>query len=360
MKHVARSTFSALLASVMITALFAGAAFSQRKAPAKPAAKAPPSIYDQGYQKGYGDGFAQGQADWRQGVPRDFQSSDGFRSRDQKYDPRHVANGEYIEGFELGFEIGHTDGYYGRARNAAVPANGAVLAKAAAIANAQRAREQQQQQQTRDNTDQRDNTNQRNDPPPPQPADRPEENRPRTTQPIDVDIPGGTSMQIRLTSTIDTKNNRSGDRFEAVVVSPDAYRDAIIEGHIANINRSGRVSGRTELALAFDRIRLQNGRDLELTASLEKIIESETVKKVDEEGNVQSGSRSKDAQVRGGVGAAAGAIIGGIIGGAKGAVLGAVLGGAGGVGTVYVEGDKDLVLEPGTEMIIRTERSQRR
>ena len=356
MKYVARSTLSALLASVMITALFTGAAFSQRKAPAKPAAKAPASIYNQGYQKGYGDGFAQGQADWRQGAPRDFQSSDGFRSREQKYDARHAANGEYIEGYDLGFEIGHTDGYYGRARNAAVPANGAVLAKAAAIANAQRAREQQQQQQqTRDNTNQRKLSACRN---PPQPADRQDDNRPRTTPP--ADIPGGTAMEIRLTSTINTKNNRSGDRFEAVVVSPDAYRDAIIEGHILNINRSGRVTGRTELALAFDRIRLQNGRDLELTASLEKIIESETVKKVDEEGNVQSGSRSKDAQVRGGVGAAAGAIIGGIIGGVKGAVLGAVIGGAGGVGTVYVEGDKDLVLEPGTEMIIRTERTRRR
>ncbi|HET8677869.1 MAG TPA: hypothetical protein VFO63_18860 [Blastocatellia bacterium] len=334
----------------MITALFVGSAYSQRKAPAKPAAKAPASIYNLGYQKGYGDGFAQGQADWRQGTPRDFQSSDGFRSREQKYDPRHAANGEYVEGYDLGFEIGHTDGYYGRARNAAVPANGAVLAKAAAIAaNAQRAREQQPPP--------RDNTVQQNDPPP-QPVQSQGENRPRTTP--TADIPGGTALEIRLTSTIDTKNNRSGDRFEAVVVSPDTYRDAVVEGHIANINRSGRVTGRTELALAFDRIRLQDGRNLELNASLEKIIESETVKKVDEEGNVQSGSRSKDAQMRGGVGAAAGAIIGGIIGGVKGAVVGAVIGGAGGVGTVYVEGDKDLVLEPGTEMIIRTERTRRR
>ena len=350
MRYVARSALSAILASVMITALLAGSAYSQRKAPAKPAAKAPASIYNQGYQKGYGDGFAQGQADWRQGAPRDFQSSDGFRSREQKYDPRHAANGEYIEGYDLGFEIGHTDGYYGRARNAAVPANGAVLAKAAAIAaNAQRAREQQPPP--------RDNTVQQNDPPP-QPVQSQDENRPRTTP--TADIPGGTALEIRLTSTIDTKNNRSGDRFEAVVVSPDTYRDAIVEGHIANINRSGRVTGRTELALAFDRIRLQDGRNLELNASLEKIIESETVKKVDEEGNVQSGSRSKDAQMRGGVGAAAGAIIGGIIGGVKGAVVGAVIGGAGGVGTVYVEGDKDLLLEPGTEMIIRTERVRRR
>ena len=349
MRYIARSALSAILGGVMITALFAGSAYSQRKAPAKPAAKAPASVYDQGYQKGYGDGFAQGQADWRQGAPRDFESSDGFRSREQKYDPRHAANGEYVEGYNLGFEIGHTDGYYGRARDAAVPANGAVLAKAAAIAaNAQRAREQQPP---------RDDTNQRNDPPP-QPVQSQDDNRPRTTPA--ADIPGGTALEIRLTSTIDTKNNRSGDRFEAVVVSPDAYRDALVEGHIANINRSGRVTGRTELSLAFDRIRLQDGRELPLDASLEKIIESETVKKVDEEGNVQSGSRSKDAQMRGGVGAAAGAIIGGIVGGVKGAVLGAVIGGAGGVGTVYVEGDKDLVLEPGTEMIIRTERTRRR
>ncbi len=194
MRYVARSALSAILASVMMTALFAGSAYSQRKAPAKPAAKAPASIYDQGYQKGYGDGYAQGQADWRQGVPRDFQSSDGFRSREQKFDARHAANGEYIEGYGLGFEIGHTDGYYGRARNAAVPANGAVLAKAAALANAQRAREQQA----------RDNTDQRNDPPP-QPAPSQGDNRPRTTPA--AEIPGGTALEIRLTSTINTKNN---------------------------------------------------------------------------------------------------------------------------------------------------------
>jgi hypothetical protein len=348
MRNVGRSALSALLASIMITAAFAGSALSQRKAPAKPAAKAPASIYNQGYQKGYSEGFAQGQADWRQGVPRDFQSSDGFRRRDQMYDARHASNEEYTQGYDLGFEIGHTDGYYGRARSTAVPANGAVLAKAAALANAQRARDQQA----------RDNDSRQNDPPPEQTRPRRGENRPQTPEPLS--IPGGTALEIRLKSTIDTKNNRSGDKFEAVVISPDQYRDAIIEGHIANINRSGRVSGRTELALAFDRIRLQDGRDVELTASLEKIIESDTVKKVDEEGNVQSGSRTKDSQVRGGVGAAAGAIIGGIIGGAKGAVLGAVIGGAGGVGTVYVEGDKDLVLEPGTEMIIRTERARAR
>ena len=55
----------------------------------------------------------------------------------------------------------------------------------------------------------------------------------------------------------------------------------------------------------------------------------------------------------GAIGGAAGAIIGGIAGGVKGAVLGAVIGGAAGVGTVYIEGNKELILDPGTEMVIR-------
>lgn len=81
---------------------------------------------------------------------------------------------------------------------------------------------------------------------------------------------------------------------------------------------------------------------------------------MDEEGRVESGSRTRDSQVRGGVGAAAGAIIGGIVGGGKGAIIGAVVGGAAGVGTVYVEGNKDLIFEPGTEMVIRTAGSKAR
>jgi hypothetical protein len=64
--------------------------------------------------------------------------------------------------------------------------------------------------------------------------------------------------------------------------------------------------------------------------------------------------------VRGGVGAAVGAIIGGIVGGGKGALIGLIVGGAAGVGTVYVDGNKDLILEPGTEMIIRIASSRER
>ena len=58
--------------------------------------------------------------------------------------------------------------------------------------------------------------------------------------------------------------------------------------------------------------------------------------------------------MRGAIGAAAGAVIGGIVGGGKGAIAGILPGGAAGVGTVYVEGNNDLILDTGTEMVIRT------
>jgi outer membrane lipoprotein SlyB len=175
-----------------------------------------------------------------------------------------------------------------------------------------------------------------------------------------VDIPSGTQLNLRLTSRIDSKQNRPGDRFTAEVTTPGPYEGAVVEGHIDKLNQSGKVSGRTEMALAFDSIQLRDGRTADLTASLERIVESETVKTVDEEGNVKTGSRTKDSQTRGAIGGAAGAIIGGIAGGVKGAVLGAVIGGAAGVGTVYIEGNKELILDPGTEMVIRTERTRTR
>jgi hypothetical protein len=120
------------------------------------------------------------------------------------------------------------------------------------------------------------------------------------------------------------------------------------------------VTGKTEVGLAFDSVTTPDGRSARIDGELVRIYESESVKRVDEEGRVETGSRTRDTQVRGGVGAVAGAILGGIVGGGKGALIGLIVGGAAGVGTVYVEGNKDLVLDPGTEMIVRVASSNER
>ena len=358
-----RKTFLTIFATL---ALLAGAfapgasvAATQKRtsrAPVKKAPAQPQTVYGQGYQKGYGDGFAQGHADWTRGVPQDFRRSDAYQRREQSFAPQFATSEEYRQGYDLGFELGYLDSYYGRARNNAVPGNAAVLAKAAALADA-RAREQQQaNDSTRDRRD--DSRDQR---------DASRDDRPRGDQgrqrDIDrgpVNVPGDLDMKLRLTSKIDTKTARVGDNFNAVVVDPSAFEGATVVGHISKLNRSGRISGKTELSLEFDSITLADGRQAPFTADLQRIYESEHVKKVDEEGNVETSSRTKDSQVRGGVGAAAGAILGGIAGGGKGAVLGAIIGGAAGVGTVAIEGNKDLILDSGTEMLVKTARSRNR
>jgi hypothetical protein len=161
-------------------------------------------------------------------------------------------------------------------------------------------------------------------------------------------------MKIRLNTEISTKTNREGDKFTAVVLDPSDYAEAVIEGHIAALNKSGKATGKTEMSLAFDTILLRDGRGSRFAGQVERVYQSETVKTVDEEGNVETSSRTKDTATRTAGGAVLGAIIGGIAGGGKGAAIGAVVGGGVGAGSVFVQGGKDLVLEPGTEILIRS------
>src|SRR5262249_48206662 len=120
------------------------------------------------------------------------------------------------------------------------------------------------------------------------------------------------------------------------------------------LNLSGKASGKTEMALAFDTIQLRDGRSGRFAAQVVRVYQSETVKTVDEEGNVESSSRTKDTATRGVGGAALGAIIGGIAGGGKGAAIGAAVGGGLGAGSVFVQGGKELILDPGTEILVRS------
>ena len=169
-------------------------------------------------------------------------------------------------------------------------------------------------------------------------------------------IPNGTEIKIRLEDEIDTKKSRDGDRFTATVLSPSKYADATVEGHIAKIDESGKLTGKTELALSFDRIRLRNGQSGRMAAQVVKVYGEDSVKEVDEEGNVKSGSKGKTTAIRTGGGAGLGAIIGGIAGGGKGAAIGAAIGAGAGAASTAIQGSNKVKLESGTEILIRTTR----
>lgn len=167
-------------------------------------------------------------------------------------------------------------------------------------------------------------------------------------------VPDGTRIVGTLENTLSTRASRVGDRFTMRVTGPREFEGAIIEGHVSQVERSGRLTGRSVLTLDFDSIRLRDGRSYEFAGMVEQVRETDgDVVRVDTEGTVRDDSQTSRTTTRTAIGTAVGAIIGAIAGGGKGAAIGAIIGAGGGAGSVYVEGRNDLELNPGTEITLR-------
>jgi len=169
-----------------------------------------------------------------------------------------------------------------------------------------------------------------------------------------LNVPTGTRLVATLDGDLSTKTTVDRDRFSMTVSAPSQYRGAVIEGFVSNVNASGRVSGRADMALNFQTISQRNGRPSQFAGVIESMRtpNGETVR-VDNEGKVEpTDSQTEKTVQRGTIGAALGAIIGAIAGGGKGAAIGAVIGAGGGAGTVIASGPDQLDLQRGTEVTI--------
>ena len=168
-------------------------------------------------------------------------------------------------------------------------------------------------------------------------------------------VADGTEVVATLNDTLSTKQAREGDRFALTVRTPAQYAGATIEGILARVARSGQVSGRAEMAFAFDGIRLRNGRVYDFAGYIESVrTPDDDSVRVDTEGVVQDETGQPGRTVtRTGIGAAIGAVIGAVTGGGKGAAIGAAIGAGAGAGSVFIQGRGDLDLMNGTEFRIR-------
>jgi hypothetical protein len=181
------------------------------------------------------------------------------------------------------------------------------------------------------------------------------QNDPRTEDNNEFILRNGETVVAELTDALSTSTSRDGDTFTATVRSPAQYAGATIGGHVSNIQRSGRVTGRSALTFSFDRIRLRDGRSYRFAGILESVrLPNGETARIDNEGAVQEDSQTTKTVQRTAIGTAVGAIIGAIAGGGKGAAIGAVIGAGGGAGSVYIQGRDDLDLARGTEITIRT------
>lgn len=169
----------------------------------------------------------------------------------------------------------------------------------------------------------------------------------------DFYIPNGTRLTAVLRGTIDSKVSQLGDRFTMEVNSPDQYRGAVIEGRVSQVGSSGRVTGRANISLDFDTIRMTNGQTYRFAGIIDSVraANGDNVS-ISNEGTVRDSNQTTKTVTRAGIGAALGALIGAIAGGGQGAAIGAAIGAGAGAGTVLVQGRDNVVLEQGSEFNI--------
>jgi hypothetical protein len=166
-------------------------------------------------------------------------------------------------------------------------------------------------------------------------------------------IPNGTRLVAVLNNTVTSRATQVGDRFTMNVTSPDIYRNAVIEGRVSQIDNSGRLSGRANVSLEFDTIRMRDGRSYRFAGIIDSVraVNGDNIR-VNNEGTVREGNQTTRTVTRAGVGAALGALIGAIAGGGSGAAIGAAVGAGAGAGTVLIQGRDNVELGQGTEFNI--------
>jgi hypothetical protein len=130
----------------------------------------------------------------------------------------------------------------------------------------------------------------------------------------------------------------------------------MVSGHLVRVQRPGKVKGTAQLQLAFDNIRLPDNRTSNLHAEVVEVLpgSSNGVAEVDSEGGVKGKSSTKDDVTKVGAATGIGAILGAIVGGGKGAAIGAAIGAGVGTGGVLSSSGKDLRLDRGQQLRIRT------
>lgn len=169
-------------------------------------------------------------------------------------------------------------------------------------------------------------------------------------------VPSGTTFVATLDESLNVRDARDGDYISMRVQDgPSEFRNATIEGYVTA--EPTRASTRAGLSLAFERIKLADGRVADFSGTIDGIRDpnGRNIAFDRAEGERDNGERSDQAIQRGAIGAAVGAILGAVVGGAKGAGIGAAIGAGGGAGTVLLDTQSQQSLPRGTRFTIRSD-----
>jgi hypothetical protein len=285
---------------------------------------------ERGFRTGYSDGYQAGFRDVDDNQPQNFRDNPEYLDAARAYEVKHGPKEAYRDGYQQGYAKGYAEGYARGQFNPAIPPT--LKARPAGSLD------------TGNNvaTTGDDNGDKNTVNPPPAGA-----------TPQQPTIPNNTVFKVELLNALSTETNARDDGFRMRVIEPQAYEGAIIEGHLARVKRPGRIKGRAELQLTFDRIRLSDQSVANFEAQIIELTDptSTNVRNVDQEGGLEAKSTQKDDALKIGAGAGAGAAIG-ILGGPVGAGVGAIVGAAAGTGYVLYTRGKEIRLMRGQQFKI--------
>lgn len=287
-------------------------------------ASAQSTALERGYRTGYSDGYTAGFKDNADRAGRDYQNKQDYQKADRSFNDVWGPIEDYRDGYQQGYESGYSAGYDQQQFNSSLPSG--LKRRGAATGS--------EPVNAGDSGDVSANTN----------------------TSVSVTIPRNTILALELLNSLSTDATQRGDRFQARVVEPAEFAGAIVEGRVAEVKRPGKVKGVAELQLAFDQIRSPDNRVATLHAELIEVVPMgpDGSTQVDSEGGVKGPDSRKDDAAKVGGAAGIGAIIGVIAGGGKGAAIGAIIGGSVGTAGVMTQRGKDIRLERGQHLKIRT------
>jgi hypothetical protein len=191
-----------------------------------------------------------------------------------------------------------------------------------------------------------------------------------------LSIPAGSVLHMKLTTTLTSKTNKTGDPFTGQVTQPIVVdskevvpKYSQIQGHVAFVKPSKRVKGKAQMRLVIDKVVTPDeDKVFLLPSTLDDSNNAPCAHTKDEEGTLEGCGKSKKdaaeaAGIAGAMGAGAGATVGmgheieceyyGMCGGhGMGADIG--YGAAIGAGTALIymlfKHEKDIILVQGTEL----------
>lgn len=174
-----------------------------------------------------------------------------------------------------------------------------------------------------------------------------------------AEIPQGAHVLLRMENSVSTRTAQPGDYVYLRTASPISAAGKIIvpagsyvQGVVAHSRRSGRVTGRAQLAIRLETLTLPQGQVVKFSPHLGSVDSGESGQKVAGPENAveQPPTRGQDA-ARIAILAGSGAALGGLADqGWKGAGIGAGAGGAVGLATVLLTRGKEVELRQGSTL----------